>query len=145
MRKKIHIYIYIYIYIYIPWQIWVTILFGNITPDIRYDRSKYLVMSKRTLGKFCRRLRFCYKWLHKKWMPNMYFQTEILLKTRLRHRSFVLDFTNLYSPQLYWKRDSSAGVFLRISHIFRTWKVQNINHCGIDSDWKKDCWRRGIS
>ena len=53
------------------------ILFVIIAPDIRYDRNKYLVISKRTLRKCCRRLRFCYKQQHRCFIVNF--------KTVFRH------------------------------------------------------------
>ena len=39
-------------------------------------------------------------------------QPVTLLKLRLRHRCFLVNFGNFFGLQLYWKQDSGAGVFL---------------------------------
>ena len=90
------------------------------------------VMSESTLSKWCKIFRYCYKQCNKRlqvyqqfdvgfalpvsnFIKNetaKFFQPINLIKTRLQHSCFVVDFNKNFSLQLYQKRDPSTGVFL---------------------------------
>ena len=107
----------------------------------------FQVMSKSTLYTWCKKLGFCYKQRNKKMQvyqqldvdivppicnfiknetPPLvfsceffeFFQPVIWSKTGAQHKCFLVNFEKFLSLQLYWKQNSSAGVFLWILQNF---------------------------
>ena len=102
----------------------------------------FSVMNKNTLCKWCRKLGFC----DKQQKMLLWLQSVTLLKTRLRHRYFLVNFKKFFSLQLYSKLESSTRVFQWIleKSFKNTYFVDHLpvaasNVC-IKMD-KKRCWR----